>query len=85
MLRAYQSYTSGSSSTPQGQIYYHVRHAREASILSMMFIMFDERTLRAIMLAMFDERARRATSIFFVYRKTRTRLSYKSYSTYLKF
>ncbi len=37
--------------------------------MSMMFDMFDERTLRAIMFAMFDERARRATSIFFVYRK----------------
>ncbi len=35
----------------------------------MMFVMFDERTLRAIMFAMFDERAKRTTSIFFVYRK----------------
>ena len=35
----------------------------------MMFVMFDERTLRTIMFAMFDERTRRTTSIFFVYRK----------------
>ena len=35
----------------------------------MMFVMFDERTLRAIMLAMLDERARRTINIFFVYRE----------------
>ena len=56
MLRAYQSCTSGSGSTPRGRTCYHARHARGASILSMMLVMLDER-------------ARRATSISFVYRK----------------
>jgi len=68
VLRAYQSCTSGLGSTPQGRTCYHARHARGASILSMMFDMFEERALRATMLAMFDERARRAISISFVYR-----------------
>jgi len=68
MLRAYQNYTSGLGSTPLGRIYYHARHVREASILSMMFDMLDERTLRAIMLAMFDERTRRVIRISLVYR-----------------
>jgi len=69
MLRAYQSYTSGSSSTSLGRTYYYIRHTWEASILSIMFDMFDEQTLRTIMLAMFDKRARRTTRIFLVYRK----------------
>ena len=65
MLRAYPSCTSGLGSTRYGRICHHVRHARGASILSMMFDMFDERALRATMLAILDERARRAISIFF--------------------
>ena len=68
MLRAYQSYTSGSGSTPLGRTYYHARHARGASILSMMFNMLDERTLRTIMFAMFDKQTRRTICIFLVYR-----------------
>ena len=72
MLRAYQSCTSGLGSTSRRRTYYHVRHARGANILSMMFEMLDERALRVTMLAMFDERARRATSIPFVYRNWNT-------------
>jgi len=68
MLRAYQSCISGSGSTPLGRTCYHARDARGANILSIMFDMLDERTLRATMFAMLDKRARRTTSIFLVYR-----------------
>jgi len=47
VLRAYQSCTSGSGSTPLGRTCYHARHARGASILSLMLDMLDERALRA--------------------------------------
>ncbi len=84
MLRAYLSYINDLDSTRYERIRYHIRHVQEANILSIMFDVFDERTLRTIMFAMFNKRTRRAIYIFLIYRKLKMRLFYKSCSIYLK-
>jgi len=58
VLRAYLNYISDLDSIRYERIYYYVRHVRETNILSMMFDMFDKRTLRIIMFAMLNERTR---------------------------
>jgi len=68
MLQAYLNCISDLNSTHYERICYYVRHVQEANILSMMFDMFDERTLRTIMFAMFNERTKRTIYIFLIYR-----------------
>ncbi len=72
MLRAYSSCTSNSDSTPLERTCYYVRYAREASILSIMFNIFDEQALQAIIFAIFDKQARQAINIFLIYRNLNT-------------
>jgi len=72
LLRAYQSCTSNLDSMHLERIYYYIRYAQEANILSIIFDMFDERALRTIMLVIFDKRARRVINIFLVYRNLNT-------------
>jgi len=68
MLRAYLSYISDLDSIRYERTYYYVRRAQGASILSIMFDIFNKQTSRTIMLAMFNKRARQAIYIFLVYR-----------------
>ncbi len=68
MLRAYLSYTSDLDSIRYERIRHYTQHAQEASILNIMFDMFDERILRTIMFAMLNKRTRRTIYIFLIYR-----------------
>jgi len=58
MLRAYLNCTSNSSSTSLRRTCYYICYTRRASILSIMFAIFDKQTLRTIIFALFDKQAK---------------------------